>query len=48
MEILEKAIEITGTINSQRQLVLDEPLPVTGPARVRVIVLLAEEANRRT
>ena len=45
MEILEKAIEITGTINSQRQLILDEPLPVTGPARVRVIVLLAEEAN---
>jgi hypothetical protein len=45
MEILEKAIEITGAINSQRQLVLDEPLPVTGPVRVRVIVLLKEEAN---
>jgi hypothetical protein len=29
----------------QRQLVLDEPLPVAGPARVRVIVLLPEEAD---
>lgn len=45
MEIVKKAIEITATINEQRQLVLDEPLPVSGPARVRVIVLLPEEAD---
>jgi hypothetical protein len=45
MEIVEKAIEITGTINEERQLVLDETLPVAGPARVRVIVLLPEEAD---
>lgn len=45
MDIVEKAIEVTATINAQRQLVLDEPLPVTGPARVRVIVLLPEEAD---
>lgn len=45
METIEKAIETTATINAQRQLVLDEPLPVTGPARVRVIVLLPEEAD---
>ena len=45
MDIVEKAIEVTATINAQRQLVLDEPLPVTGPARVRVIVLLPEEVN---
>jgi hypothetical protein len=45
MEIVEKAIETTATINAQRQLVLDEPLPVTGPIRVRVIVLLPENAD---
>jgi hypothetical protein len=45
MEFIEKAIETTATINAQRQLVLDEPLPVSGPARVRVIVLLPEEAD---
>ena len=45
MDIVEKAIEVTATIDAQRQLVLDEPLPVTGPARVRVIVLLPEETD---
>lgn len=45
MEFVEKAIETTATINAQRQLVLDEPLPVRGPTRVRVIVLLPEEAD---
>ncbi len=33
------AIEITGTIDEQHQLRLDEALPVSGPKRVRVIVL---------
>jgi hypothetical protein len=45
MEIAKKAIETTGTIDAKRQLVLDEPLPIVGPARVRVIVLLTEEAD---
>ena len=45
MEFVEKAIETTATINAQRQLILDEPLPVRGPTRVRVIVLLPEEAD---
>jgi hypothetical protein len=45
MEIATKAIETTGTINAQRQLVLDKPLPVVGPTRVRVIILLPEEAD---
>lgn len=45
MELLEKAIEITAIINEQNQLVLDEPLPVAGPARVRVIILLPESAD---
>jgi hypothetical protein len=33
------AIETTGTINENHQLQLDNPLPITGPRRVRVIVL---------
>ena len=45
MKTVEKAIETTATINADHQLVLDEPLPVTGPARVRVIVLLPQEAD---
>jgi hypothetical protein len=45
MGIETKAIEITGTIDVQRQLILDKPLPVAGPTRVRVIILLPEEAD---
>lgn len=41
----KKVIEIMGTIDAQRQLVLDEPLPVAGPTRVRVIILLPEEVD---
>jgi hypothetical protein len=43
------AIETTGTIDENRQLRIDEPMPVSGPMRVRVLVLyplsddLAEE-----
>ena len=45
MENVEKAIEATGTIDLERRLVLDEPLPVVGPARVRVIILLPEDTE---
>lgn len=39
------AIETTATIGANRQLTLDEDLPKTVSARVRVIVLYEEEAN---
>ena len=45
MEIVDKAFETTATIDANRQLVLDEPLPVIGPAKVRVIILLQEEVD---
>jgi hypothetical protein len=45
MEIVEKAIETTATINANRQLVLDELLPIAGPTKVRVIILLPEEVD---
>jgi len=40
-----KAIEVEGVIDEQRQLHLDEPLPVSGPSRVRVIILMPEQAE---
>ena len=47
MESILTAIEITGTVDQQRRLQLDRPLPFAGPARVKVIVLypLAEEIS---
>lgn len=43
MDVAVKAIETTGTIDAQHRLLLDEPLHVPGPTRVRVIILLPEE-----
>lgn len=40
-----KAIETTGTVNEQHQLLLDEPLSHVDPGRVRVIVLIPEEGE---
>jgi hypothetical protein len=40
-----KAIEVEGIIDEQRQLHLSEPLPITGPSRVRVIILIPEPAD---
>ncbi len=45
MEVATKAVETTGIIDAQRQLILDEPLRVVGPTRVRVIILLPEETD---
>ena len=36
------AIETTGIVDDQHQLRLDEPLPIPGQSRVRVIVLVPE------
>jgi hypothetical protein len=33
------AIEVTGKIDEHHQLLLDSPLPMSGPMRVRVILL---------
>lgn len=39
------AFEIGGTIDVENRLALDEPLPVAGPRRVRVIVLFGEDED---
>lgn len=43
MGVATRAIEITGIVDAHHQLILDEPLPIWGPKRVRVIILLPEE-----
>ena len=45
MKAPTQAIETTGTIDVQHQLVLDGALPITGPTRVRVIILVPEESD---
>jgi hypothetical protein len=38
-----KAFDVNGTIDTERQLHLDAPLPVGGPSRVRVLILFSED-----
>jgi hypothetical protein len=39
MENVMAAIEMTGTVDEQRHIQLDEPLPFSGPKKVRIIIL---------
>jgi hypothetical protein len=43
--LLAKTIETTGIVNNQHQLLLDESLPIAETSRVRVIVIVTEEAQ---
>ena len=40
-----KAIEVTGTIDEHQELHLDEQLPIGGPTRVRVIILVPDGSD---
>ena len=40
-----RAVELDGTIDEQRRLHLDEPIPIAGPSRVRVIILVAQDSD---
>jgi len=40
-----KAIEVTGKIDQQGNLILDEPIETTYPHQVRVIVLFPEQTE---
>ena len=42
-----KAVEVMGTVDEQGQLSLDVPLTVDKHTRVKVIVMLLEEANQQ-
>ncbi len=37
-----RAIEVEGTVDEQHRLHVEEPLPVDGPGRVRVLVLIPD------
>lgn len=43
MERLAHAYESTGEIDAERRLRLDEPIPFSGPRRVRVIILFPDD-----
>jgi len=43
--LVMNAIETTGIVDARHQLRLDEPLPIAGHSRVRVIVLVPEETD---
>ena len=45
MQATTQAIETTKTIDAQHHLVLDGPLSIAGPTRVRVSHLLPEESD---
>lgn len=43
MDRLAQAYESTGEIDAERRLRLDEPIPFSGPRRVRVIILFPND-----
>ena len=45
MDAPMRAIETTGMVDEEHRLTLDERLPIAGPSRVRVIILLPEETD---
>jgi hypothetical protein len=45
MNIQTKAIETTGIINEKNELIIDEPLPLLGPTRVRVLILVSNHQD---
>jgi hypothetical protein len=40
-----RALEVTGSVDEHRELHLDNPLPISGPSRVRVIILFPESTD---
>lgn len=45
METTLSAIELSGTVNENHQIQLDEPLPIEASKRVRVIVLYESDGQ---
>ncbi len=43
--LLAKTVETTGIVSNNHQLLLDESLPITETSRMRVIVIVTEEAQ---
>jgi hypothetical protein len=45
MEAMLNAIEVEGAVDEDHHLHLDAPLPINGPSRVRVIILIPAQAD---
>jgi hypothetical protein len=45
VEAALRAVETTGTIDEHKKLHLDETLPIEGPMRVRVIILIPADVD---
>lgn len=43
MDGISRVIEVDGTVDEDRCLHLEGPLPIEGPSRVRVIVLVPDD-----
>ncbi len=50
MEKTMTAVELTGTVDENRHLQLDDELPFSGPVRVRVLILspMSEDSDETT
>lgn len=47
MESVMQAIEVTGMIDAEHHLILDEQLTLEGPTRVRVVILAPKDEEIR-
>jgi hypothetical protein len=45
MDSTMTAIEVSGTIDEQHRLFLDQPVSIAGPRRVRVIILYSDDED---
>jgi hypothetical protein len=45
LEAILKAIEVAGAVDADHRLHLDAPLPITGPSRVRGIILFPDQVD---
>ena len=45
MKGMLRAIEVEGEVDENRELHVNAPLPVDGPTRVRVIILIPEQGE---
>jgi hypothetical protein len=45
VEAALRAFEVAGEIDERRQLHVKEPLPIAGPSRVRIIILVPDQPD---
>lgn len=43
MDKIKKAFEVDGLIDDKKRLLINEPLPIKGPKKVKVLILIEED-----